>query len=281
MDNKTIWRTLEKIKDLPTLPSVYFKLNQLLKDNQASIEKVAHIIELDPAMSSRILHLVNSAFYGVRQESSSIAHAVMILGFNAVKNAVVSVAILDTFTFKDRYENFDITEFWRHAVSVAVLSKQLAEEASGDSGGCFIAGLLHDIGKIIMLKYFKEDFGKVWKTMQKTKCSFADAEQEVASMDHVQVGAYLARKWQLPEPIIQAIAGHHYYLSSSESTGMIESLMLADALANSRYQINPDDYVLKVISKKHSKPLMLKSDSWISQAMIEIDLANEFFLEGK
>lgn len=282
MDNKTIWMTLEKIKDLPTLPSVYFKLNQLLKDNQASIEKVAHIIELDPAMSSRILHLVNSAFYGVRQESSSIAHAVMILGFNAVKNAVVSVAILDTFTFKDRYENFDIADFWRHAVSVAVLNKQLAERSRlVTPEDAFIAGLLHDIGKIIMLKYFKEDFGKVWETMQKTKCSFADAEQEVASIDHVQIGAYLARKWQLPEPIIQAIAGHHYYMSSSESTGMIESLMLADALANASYQINPDDYVFESHIEKALKPLMLKSDSWLSQAIAEIDMANEFFLEGK
>jgi len=282
MDNKTIWMTLEKIKDLPTLPSVYFKLNQLLKDKQASIEKVAHIIELDPAMSSRILRLVNSAFYGVRSESNSISHAVMILGFNAVKNAVVSVAILDTFSYKDRYENFDITEFWRHAVSVAVLSKQLAERsrlvAPEDA---FIAGLLHDIGKIIMAKYFKEDFGKVWKTMQKKKCNFADAEQEVASIDHVQIGAYLVRKWQLPEPIIQAIAGHHYYMSSSESTGMIESLMLADALSNSGYQINPDDYVFEDHIEKALQPLMLKSDSWLPQAITEIDLANEFFLDGK
>lgn len=282
MENKVIWATLEKIKDLPTLPSVYFKLNQLLKDKQASIERVAHIIELDPAMSSRILRLVNSAFYGVRQESNSIAHAVMILGFNAVKNAVVSVAILDTFSYKDRYENFDITEFWRHAVSVAVLSKQLAERsrlvAPEDA---FIAGLLHDIGKIIMTKYFKEDFGKVWKIMQETKCSYADAEQQAASIDHVQIGAYLVRKWQLPEPIIQAIAGHHYYMSSSESTGMIESLMLADALANSGYQINPDNYVFEGHIEKVLKPLMQKSDSWLPQAITEIDMANEFFLEGK
>lgn len=282
MENKAIWATLENIKDLPTLPSVYFKLNQLLKDNQASIEKVSHIIEIDPAMSSRILHLVNSAFYGVRSESSSISHAIMIMGFNAVKNAVVSVAILDTFSFKDRYQNFNIAEFWGHAVSVAVLSKQLAERsrlvAPEDA---FIAGLLHDIGKIIMLKYFKEDFGKVWKTMQETKCSFADAEQEVASIDHVQIGAYLARKWQLPEHIIQAIAGHHYYISSSQSTGLIESLMLADALSNSGYQINPDDYVFEDHIEKVLKPLVLNNDSWLPQAITEIDMANEFFLEGK
>ena len=120
---------------------------------------------------------------------------------------IVSVAILDTLSIKDRYPNFNIADFWRHSVSVAVLGRQLAEKsrlvAPEDA---FIAGLLHDIGKIIMVKYFKEDFGKVWQTMQETKCSFADAEPDVASIDHVQIGAYLARKWQLPEHIIEAIA---------------------------------------------------------------------------
>ena len=88
MDNQTVWETLEKISDLPTLPSVYFQVNKLLQDKQASIEKVARIIEVDPGMSSSVLRLVNSAFYGLSKKSSSISHAVMILGFNAVKNAM-------------------------------------------------------------------------------------------------------------------------------------------------------------------------------------------------
>lgn len=282
MDNKTVWEILEKIKDLPTLPSVYFKVNKLLQDKKASVDNVARIIEIDPAMSSSILHLVNSAFYGLRTKSNSIAHAVMILGFNAVKNAVVSVAVLDTLSFKDRFQNFNITEFWRHSVSVAVLSKQLAERSRlVPPEDAFIAGLLHDIGKIIMIKYFKEDFGKVWQMMQETKCSFSDAESEVASIDHVQIGAYLSRKWQLPEDIIQAIAGHHYYLSSSKSTGLIECIMLADALSNNYYQINPDDYVFEDHIEKVIRPLMTNTDSWLPQAMAEIEMAYGFFLEGK
>ena len=282
MENKAIWETLEKIKDLPTLPSVYFKVDKLLKDKQASIENVAHIIEIDPAMSTSILRLVNSAFYGVRSESNSISHAVMILGFNAVKNAIVSVAILDTLSVKDRIQNFNITDFWRHSVSVAVLGRQLAHKSRLVSpDDAFIAGLLHDTGKIIMIKYFKEDFTKVWQIMQEKKCSFSDAEAEVASIDHVQIGAYLARKWQLPEDIIQAIAGHHYYITSSQSTGLVESVMVANALANNGYQINPDDYVFESHIEKALKPLMTHPDSWLHEAIAEIDAAYEFFLEGK
>ena len=189
MENKAIWEKLQNINDLPTLPGVYFKVDKLLKDKEASVDNIARIIEIDPAMSSRILRLVNSAFYGLPSKSNSISHS----------------------------------------VSVAVLGKQLAERSRLTAPeDAFIAGLLHDIGKTIMLKYFKEDFGKVWQTMQETKCSFADAEQEVASIDHVQIGAYLARKWQLPEHIIEAIAGHHYYITSSQSTGLVECIMLAD-----------------------------------------------------
>jgi putative nucleotidyltransferase with HDIG domain len=282
MDNNAVWETLEKIKDLPTLPSVYFKVNKLLKDKKASIENVARIVEIDPAMSSSILRLVNSAFYGYRSKSNSISHAVMILGFNAVKNAIVSVTILDTLSVKDRFQNFNISDFWRHAVSVAVLSRQLAEKSRLSAPeDAFIAGLLHDIGKIIMLKYFKEDFGKVWQTMQETKSSFADAELEVASIDHVQIGAYLARKWQLPEHVIEAIASHHYYMTSDKSTGLVECIMLANAMSNNGYQINPDDYVFEDHIEKVIKPLIINSDSWLPQAIAEIDAAHEFFLEGK
>ena len=98
MDNKTAWDTLEKITNLPTLPAVYFQVNKLLQDKQASIEKIARIIEVDPGMSSSILRLVNSAFYGLGKTCNSISHAVMILGFNAVKNAIVSVTVLDALT---------------------------------------------------------------------------------------------------------------------------------------------------------------------------------------
>ncbi|MEN6373223.1 MAG: HDOD domain-containing protein [Smithella sp.] len=286
MDNKTAWETLEKIKDLPTLPAIYFKVNKLLQDNVASIENVAHVIELDQAMSSSILRLLNSAFYGLRKKSISISisifNAVMVLGFNAIKNAIVSVAILDTLSIKDRYLNFNIADFWRHSVSVAVLSEQLAEKSHlVKPDDAFTAGLLHDIGKIIMLKYFKEDFGTVWDTMQKTKCSFAEAEMEVASIDHVLIGAYLARKWELPEQIIQAIAGHHFHITTSESSGLVECIMLADALSNNQYKINPNDYVLEDNIEKVIKPLIINSDNWLPQAISEIDMACEFFLENK
>ncbi|MEN6620177.1 MAG: HDOD domain-containing protein [Smithella sp.] len=283
MDNDTAWNTLEKIDNLPTLPIVYFKVNKLLLRRDTSIEAVARIIEIDPAMSTNILRLVNSAFYGARSKSNSISQAVMILGFQAVRNAIISVSVLNALSVKIPYRNFSITDFWRHSVSVAVISKHLAEKTRLVSpDDAFIAGLLHDVGKIIMIKYFKGDFEKILKTMEEKKCSFVDAEQEAETIDHVLIGAYLARKWQLPDNIVQAIAGHHFYITSSKSSGLIECIMVANAMSNFRGEpINPDDYVFEDHIENLIKPLMSNTETWLPKAKAEIETACKFFLEGK
>ena len=280
MENREVWEILEKIKDLPTLPAVYFKVNRLLQDRQASLENVSRAIEVDPAMSAKILRLVNSAFYGMRSKSSSISHAIMVMGFNTVKNAVVSVTVLDTLGFKETLRDFDIAAFWRHSISVAVLAKQLA-------GGsrlvpvedAFMTGLLHDIGKIIMVRYFGDEFAKVLQKMREDRCSFADAETEVAAIDHVQIGAYLVRKCQLPENVIEAVAGHHYHISSSASSGLVDCIVIANALANSGYRINPEDYVFETHVEKALAPLIADTQSWLPEALEEIEAACSFFLE--
>jgi len=280
MENREIWEILEKIKDLPTLPGVYFKINRLLQDRQASLENVSRAIEVDPAMSAKILRLVNSAFYGMRSKSSSISHAIMVMGFNTVKNAVVSVTVLDTLGFKETLRDFDIAAFWRHSIGVAVLAKQLAGESRlVPVEDAFMTGLLHDIGKIIMVRYFGYEFAKVLQKMREDKCSFADAETEVAAIDHVQIGAYLVRKWQLPENVIEAVAGHHYHISSSASSGLVDCIVIANALANSGYRINPEDYVFETHVEKALAPLIADTQSWLPEALEEIEAACSFFLE--
>ena len=280
MENREVWEILEKIKDLPTLPAVYFKVNRLLQDRQASLENVSRAIEVDPAMSAKILRLVNSAFYGMRSKSSSISHAIMVMGFNTVKNAVVSVTVLDTLGFKETLQDFDIAAFWRHSIGVAVLAKQLAGESRlVPVEDAFMTGLLHDIGKIIMVRYFGDEFAKVLQKMREDRCSFADAETEVAAIDHVQIGAYLVRKWQLPENVIEAVAGHHYHISSSASSGLVDCIVIANALANSGYRINPEDYVFETHVEKALAPLIADTQSWLPEALEEIEAACSFFLE--
>lgn len=115
--------------------------------------------------------------------------------------------------------------------------------------------------------------------MREDRCSFADAETEVAAIDHVQIGAYLVRKWQLPENVIEAVAGHHYHISSSASSGLVDCIVIANALANSGYRINPEDYVFETHVEKALAPLIADTQSWLPEALEEIEAACSFFLE--
>ena len=128
MKESNILKRLDLIEDLPTLPAVAMEVNKMLLDYDTTISKLSDIIEKDQAMVSKILKLVNSSFFGLRGKISSISHAIVVLGFNTIRNAVVSISIIDAFTVKESLDGFDITNFWKHSLSVAVTSKYLAEK---------------------------------------------------------------------------------------------------------------------------------------------------------
>ena len=143
MDAKNILKSLDQIEDLPTLPAVAMEVNKMLLDEDITISQLSGAIEKDQAMVSKILKLVNSAFFGLRGKISNISHAVVVLGFNTIRNVVVSISIINAFSIKEGLDGFDIAEFWKHSVAVAVTSKYLAEKAGIHSAdNCFVAGLL-------------------------------------------------------------------------------------------------------------------------------------------
>ncbi|MGP8331731.1 MAG: HDOD domain-containing protein, partial [Methanosarcinaceae archaeon] len=211
MDSKTMLKKLDRIDDLPTLPSIAMEVNKMLRDYDTSINKLAQTIEKDQAMVPRILKLVNSAFFGFRSKISSISHAVVLLGFNTVRNAVVSLSIINAFSGdKKSLEGFDITKFWNHSVAVAVISRYLAEKTRLQPlDDFFTGGLLHDIGKIVLFQHFHDFFKKVWISARENDLSFYNAEKKEISITHAGIGGYLAKKWQLPESLVDVIQYHH------------------------------------------------------------------------
>ena len=153
MDEQQIYKKLDRIKDIPTLPTIVFELNQHLQNPETSIAKVSETIEKDQAMALRILKLVNSAFYGFRSKVSDVKNAVVLLGFNAVRNAIVSVSVINALPKTLLFQDFEMIEFWKHSLAVAVTSKNIAQKAGTESpDNCFVGGLLHDVGKVIMAK---------------------------------------------------------------------------------------------------------------------------------
>jgi HD-like signal output (HDOD) protein len=167
MDEQQILKQLNKIKDIPTLPTIVFELNQQLENPETSIATVSETIERDQAMALKILKLVNSAYYGFKNRISDVRAAVVLLGFNAVRNAIISISIIHALPKNILFQDFKMGAFWKHSLAVAVTSKNIAQKSGLESpDNCFVGGLLHDVGKVILAQYFQDLFVRVWTSMQ-------------------------------------------------------------------------------------------------------------------
>lgn len=285
MDESQIYKKLDQIKELPTLPTIVFELNEHLQNPETSIAKVSETIEKDQAMALKILKLVNSAFYGFRSKVSDVKNAVVLMGFNAVHNAIISVSVVNALPKTLLFQDFEMIEFWKHSLAVAVTSKNIAQKAGVQSpDNCFVGGLLHDVGKVIMAQNFTDEFVKVWTLMQNEYLSFYDAEQRELPVDHTKIGAYLADRWQLPKGLIDAIRWHHDFQPDNGNAGFMMNIHLADILVNS-YEDNPDCTIdMGAMHPEVVKFLMAQMENsfdWYANLSDEIEKAHAFFLEGE
>ena len=283
MDAKTILKKLDRIDNLPTLPAIAMEVNKMMLDYDSTVNKVSDCIEKDLAMVSKILKLVNSAFFGLRGKVSNIPHAVVILGFNTIRNAVVSISIIDTFCSKEVFDGFDIKQFWKHSVAVAVTSKYLAEKTrSHPADDCFVGGLLHDMGKIILLQHFQDLFQKVLLAVKESNQSFYEAEKSEIPIDHARIGAYLARKWQLPTGLVDAIRYHHAVRPNTHDLDFSMIVHSADIIVNT-YAADPESKLgLSGIHPDALKIMGSQLDTvsdWYPEVLLEIESACKFFLE--
>lgn len=280
---EALCRRLDHIDNLPTLPAVALEVGQLLEDYDTPVEAVCETIEKDQAMVPRILKLVNSAFFGLRSNVSNISHAVVLLGFNTIRNAVVSVSVIRAMPGKKQLRGFDVTQFWSHAVSVAVTSKHLAEKSHLHyAGDAFTAGLLHDVGKLVMFLYFRDLFSAIWSRAGREGCSFYEAEQREGGITHAQVGAYMARRWQLPERLADAIAFHHDVDQSAADLNLLLIVQAADTIANTAAvdDCPPDLLRFHPLAQEVMGNCLADIAEWYPQTQDEITSACRFFLDS-
>ena len=283
MDEQQFFTKLDRIKDIPTLPTIVFELNKLLRDPDTSIKTVCDTIEKDQAITLKILKLVNSAFYGFKSKISDLRNAVALLGYNAVRNAIVSLSVINSFPKDVALMDFDITLFWKHSLAVAVTSKNIAQLSKKESpDNCFVGGLLHDTGKVILAQYFPRLFEAVCSTLQNEQISFYEAERKTLPIDHTKVGAHLAGKWQLPEGLVDAIRWHHEFQPELKSANFVRNIYLANFIVNA-YDLDPE---LRLdLSQMHPDVvkfmmnMMEDIGDWYTGLTDEIEAAYSLFLE--
>jgi putative nucleotidyltransferase with HDIG domain len=283
MDEEEVLKKLDRIKDIPTLPTIVFELNKLLRDPDTSLKTVCDTIEKDQAITLKILKLVNSAFYGFKSKISDLRNAIALLGYNAVRNAIVSISVINSFPKRVTMMDFDISLFWKHSLAVAVTSKNIAQLSQKESpDNCFVGGLLHDTGKVILAQYFPKLFEAIWSTLQNEQISFYESEQKTLPVDHTKVGAHLATKWQLPQGLVDAIRWHHEFQPEIKSANFVRNIYLANFIVNA-YDLDPDLRLdLSAMHPDILKFMMNMMDDvgdWYTGLTSEIEAAYELFLE--
>jgi len=225
-----------KIDELPTLPSVVPRIISLMEDPRADAQKITEVISHDPAMTSKVLKVANSAYYGFPQKITSLERAVALLGFNMVKSLALSVGVIRSLPSPGFTDLFDVKGLWIHSLAVATAMKTLAEDIGGgrDVEGLFIVGLLHDLGKVLLGEFFPEEFSQsLERVNMDPTVSLDEAERDTIGLDHGQVGGMLLSRWKFPSAIVQPISTHHAAAHSISEDYLEERaiLILADSLA--------------------------------------------------
>jgi putative nucleotidyltransferase with HDIG domain len=220
----------EFVKDLPTLPVVFQELFSRMQDPDTQVSELAEVITRDPALTAKILKLVNSAFYGRPSQITTISRAVIIMGFQAVRSAALAVSVFER--FKDLTSSaalFSMEGFWRHAVGVSCLAKQLSMVLHvGEPEDAFVAGLLHDVGKLVMLQHFPEDVEDLTRAAAEQQLTWRACEEVLFPIHHAAIGRALFRAWDFPTPVIEAVACHHAPETASRHAELACLVHLAD-----------------------------------------------------
>ncbi len=210
LTNSELQTFTSSLESLPTLPSTYRELMKEVESPDSSLANIGVIIEKDIGMSAKILQLVNSSFFGISQHVEKPGTAVSLLGFDVIRGLILTTKIFESSNSKD-VGKLKLDALWNHCLTVGTLSQKIAETLELDKHDCdyaFLAGILHDIGRVVIAQAHPHKYDQVIKDYE-MGVSLVLAEQMVLSCDHEQVGAYLMGLWGLPNPVIEAIAFHH------------------------------------------------------------------------
>jgi putative nucleotidyltransferase with HDIG domain len=269
---------ISHIDNIPTLPTVVAEVTEAIRDPRVDASHVGQIISRDQALSAKTLRLVNSAFYGFPRKITNITRAIIVMGFNKVRNLALTASVLEAFKSRDR--DFDYAGLWKHSLGTAIAAEALARMVkSGETEDAFVSGLLHDIGKLVMALYAKEAFSRIRNHVAKNDVLMLNAEMELYEIDHGLVGAWLADEWKFPPKLTRAIRLHHNPEAAREFQEIIYITHVADILCRALEIGNPGDKRIPQLSVTVWNALKL-DDSMIDRCMTEIfeglDKAKDF-----
>jgi HD-like signal output (HDOD) protein len=206
---KDIDRVIRQIEKIPTLPIISQKIMEITGDEDASFKKLVRIVEKDQALAVKILKVANSAFYGLVSQVTSLEHALVVLGTNQVKSIVLGSSVYQFFS-DDKGSPFDRTRFWKHAIICSQVAQFLGKHFRiGKDDTLFLAGLIHDVGKVVLDQAFHGEFLEIMDVVSSKGTTFSEAENEIMGTTHYQIAAKLLKQWNFPNMVIMQVLYHH------------------------------------------------------------------------
>jgi len=264
-------RIIARVEDLPTLPRTVLKITELVNDPKSSARDLARIITDDQVLAARLLRLVNSSFYGFPQRISTITGAIVLLGFDAIRNLLLTTSVFDLFSNRKNASLIRQEQFWDHSLGCAVGSKIIGNHLRYDKvEELFVSGLLHDIGKIVEMIFLPEAFKEIVKRVRDENILMIAAEERILGYRHPEVGKLLAEKWNLPPKLTSVILHHHQPSEAGRFALEAAIVHLADILCRSLNIGYGGDNKMPALDKTAWNSLRIKSQS-IEPILAEIN----------
>lgn len=203
---------------IPSLPEVVQRIQALARDPETGTKEIGEVIAQDPELAAKMLKIANSAFYGLRTPCLSAEHASSVLGMRVLKSIVSQVAIMDMFDGVKGDSRFDVRDLWDHSIRTAqvcaFVHKQSTAPSEAESDEMYMCGLLHDIGKMVLLTQLKSEYVDILVDADERNIPSWGLEQQKLGYTHTEVGGVLGHHWGLPEVLVNAITQHHATLES-------------------------------------------------------------------
>ncbi len=222
---------LYNIRNLPLIPAVILEVQKMLDDPMTSASMLSSTICKDQGMVAKILTVANSSLYGLSRKISTLEFAIVILGYENIKNTIVALSMFEPLNSKED-KLWNRNKYWIHSLTTAMVSKRIADELGYiKSGEAFTAGLFHDLGISIIQRYFHDEFISIYNLAHKKNINYLEAEYEIMKISHQDIGNFLAEKWNLPAMLSEVILNHHNPGSSHENKALTSIVHLADFMS--------------------------------------------------